>query len=584
MTPMRRHRKIASLQIGSLLRRYVAPMVPSVEPPAPVLVEGELEYIVEKILDSRVSRRKLQYLVLSDLESLEAENDRSDSPLVPTHLHRRSRTFPPLSACPSVEIFVKLVGKEIERLNTVFDHDNLTPPLRRAVKELSNMQDVVIKQADKGGNVVIWPTSLYEAEAFRQLQRPEHYRKLDTIPLSIFQQKLKSLLDEGRCVETLPSFVKDTTDVLRRLDGLALEDDTWLVTCDVESLYTSIDHSHGMRAAKFFLNMTNLGPELINFILELLGFVLTHNFFVFKDRPFLQLQGTAMGASCAPSYANLFLGLWERDVVLDTPGHSSVVSWLRYIDDILFIWQGSTSQLETFLNRLNINPLNIRLTWKSPDGTLATDVFRKSTATNSLLHFSSSHPPKLKSSIPIGQFLRARRICSDDDTFSRQAGELTRRFRNRGYRHADIQRGHSRALYSDRSSLLAGPTRRPLVNTDSAPRFITQFNSNWSEISEILNRHWPVLLTDKDLSRQLTPHPLITWRRSRTLRDVLCKSHYIPLKATPLVSPGRVPLGVVFHAGIALLVSISPELKNLRTRLGIKHIRLYTILHVTQKP
>ncbi|CAJ0966345.1 unnamed protein product [Ranitomeya imitator] len=47
----------------SLLRRYVAPMVPSVDPPAPVLVEWELEYIVGKILDSRVSRRKLQYLV-----------------------------------------------------------------------------------------------------------------------------------------------------------------------------------------------------------------------------------------------------------------------------------------------------------------------------------------------------------------------------------------------------------------------------------------------------------------------------------------------------------------------------------------
>ncbi|CAJ0965001.1 unnamed protein product [Ranitomeya imitator] len=47
----------------SLLRRYVAPVVPSIDPPAPVLVEGELEYVVEKILDSRVSRRKLQYLV-----------------------------------------------------------------------------------------------------------------------------------------------------------------------------------------------------------------------------------------------------------------------------------------------------------------------------------------------------------------------------------------------------------------------------------------------------------------------------------------------------------------------------------------
>ncbi|CAJ0950595.1 unnamed protein product [Ranitomeya imitator] len=47
----------------SLLRRYVAPVVPSVDPPATVLVEGELEYVVEKILDSRISRRKLQYLV-----------------------------------------------------------------------------------------------------------------------------------------------------------------------------------------------------------------------------------------------------------------------------------------------------------------------------------------------------------------------------------------------------------------------------------------------------------------------------------------------------------------------------------------
>ncbi|CAJ0926263.1 unnamed protein product [Ranitomeya imitator] len=47
----------------SLLRRYVVPVVPSVDPPAPVLVEGELEYVVEKILDSRFSRRKLQNLV-----------------------------------------------------------------------------------------------------------------------------------------------------------------------------------------------------------------------------------------------------------------------------------------------------------------------------------------------------------------------------------------------------------------------------------------------------------------------------------------------------------------------------------------
>ncbi|CAJ0965437.1 unnamed protein product [Ranitomeya imitator] len=47
----------------SLLRKCVVPVVPSIDPPAPVLIDGELEYVVEKILDSRFSRRKLQYLV-----------------------------------------------------------------------------------------------------------------------------------------------------------------------------------------------------------------------------------------------------------------------------------------------------------------------------------------------------------------------------------------------------------------------------------------------------------------------------------------------------------------------------------------
>ncbi|CAJ0934348.1 unnamed protein product [Ranitomeya imitator] len=367
-----------------------------------------------------------------------------------------------------------------------------------------------------------------------------------------------------RCVESLPSFVKDTTDVLRRFDGLTLEDDMWLVTCDVESLYTSIDHSHGMRAAQFFLNMTNLSTELIQFILNLLQFIPTHNYFVFKDRPFLQLQGTAMGASCAPSYANLFLGLWERDTVLDTPGHGSVILWLRYIDDVLFIWQGSTSQLEQFLNLLNVNTLNIKLTWKfsqtnidfldlqitkSEDGTVCTVIFRKTTATNALLHFASSHPPKLKSSIPTGQFLRARRICSDDDIFHRQAKDLERRFKNRGYPSKDIARGYSRALKEDRSNLLARPPKKHTSSTDSCPRFITKFNSNWREINQIFRKHWPVLLTDKDLQHQLTPYPSITWRKSQTLSDALCSSHYIPPRDNPFSKNSKGPPWGCFPCG-----------------------------------
>ncbi|CAJ0925161.1 unnamed protein product [Ranitomeya imitator] len=147
-------------------------------------------------------------------------------------------------------------------------------------------------------------------------------------------------------------------------------------------------------------------------------------------------------------------------------------------------------------------------------------------STNALLHFSSSHPPKLKRSIPVGQFLRMHRICSDEGAFHKQAADLTRRFKNRGYRHADINKGYSRALHSDRPSLLVGRPKKPSKSTDSAPRYITKFNSNWSAINNIFKRHWPILLADRVLSSQITPYPLITWRKSPTLGDVLSKEFF----------------------------------------------------------
>ncbi|XP_073521541.1 uncharacterized protein [Phyllobates terribilis] len=546
---------------------------------------------------------------LQDLKELARESEITQPASMPKQLYPRSTAFPPLSACPQVDIFVRLVRNDLSRLEEKISRDNLSHSQRRAIRELRQMKDVVIKRADKGGNVVIWPSQDYEKEAFKQLNNNTCYKRLDSIPLLTFQRELINLLDDGvesfaipvkmkeallpefpviptfyllpkvhkdplcppgrpivsgmgglcepicqfvdfflkQCVETIPSYVKDTTDVLRKLDGITLEADMWFVTCDVESLYTSIQHSDGITAARFFLEMTNSEPVLIDFILELLEFILTHNFFVFKDRPYLQLQGTAMGVSCAPSYANLFLGLWERDTVLETPGHESVISWSRYIDDVLFIWQGSTSQLDNFLHHLNNNQLNIKLTYKysqscidfldllitrMDDGRIGIDIFRKETSTNSLLHFTSSHPPKLKSSIPIGQYLRARRICSSDDKFDYQAQDLSKRFLNRGYNIRDVNKAYFRAKNSDRQSLLV-PIFKPKIGEsieNSYPRFIATFNNNWTDIRKILMRHWSVLLTDKDLKSQLPNRPVVTWRKSNTLSDLITNSHYIPPK------------------------------------------------------
>lgn len=80
------------------------------------------------------------------------------------------------------------------------------------------------------------------------------------------------------------------------------------------------------------------------FILKLLEFILKHNVFLFDGALLLQVQGVAMGTSCAPFYANLHLGGWKRELFSDEElagylGHALV--WLRYIDNICIIWDAS---------------------------------------------------------------------------------------------------------------------------------------------------------------------------------------------------------------------------------------------------
>ena len=70
--------------------------------------------------------------------------------------------------------------------------DNLSPPEREALKELKNNQSIVIKPADKGSATVIMDKSAYIAEAHRQLNNTQYYRKLDK---PIFTENVKPIND-----------------------------------------------------------------------------------------------------------------------------------------------------------------------------------------------------------------------------------------------------------------------------------------------------------------------------------------------------------------------------------------------------
>ena len=101
---------------------------------------------------------------------------------------------------------------------------------------------------------------------------------------------------------------------------------------------------------------------------------------------------------------------------------------------------------------------------------LCTSVYYKPTDSHSYLLYSSSHPSHVKNSIPFSQFLRLRRLCSDDSDFSEKSEAMCQFFDKRGYPVSVVQAGHHRAQQIDRQS---APQTAKKESTDRSPFTLT---------------------------------------------------------------------------------------------------------------
>ncbi|XP_031747711.1 uncharacterized protein LOC116406864 [Xenopus tropicalis] len=246
-------------------------------------------------------------------------------------------------------MFQKNVETELSLLHeTTSDlppRNNLTMKEKRALNTLKNDHDIVIRKADKGGQIVILNKSDYVFEAHRQLSDRETYLPLEKSPLNIYASELDALLQEalsfniiddkliafikndtpksaifhhlpkihkkerppvGRpiiagigslgenlcefidhflqpLVLRLPSYLRDSGHLLHSLDNYQWNSPNlkW-ASIDVASLYSCIPHDLGLQAIEFHLNQySTYNSNLITFLLKSIYFLLTHNFFYF---------------------------------------------------------------------------------------------------------------------------------------------------------------------------------------------------------------------------------------------------------------------------------------------------------------
>ena len=120
------------------------------------------------------------------------------------------------------------------------------------------------------------------------------------------------------------SFIRDTKHFLQKIEGLkekGVPSDSILVTMDVTSLYTNIDHEEGANACYEKLEERKRKSIPSKILKSLILLVLRSNAFRFGTAIYHQVMGTAMGTPMAPNYANIFMTKFETELLKAITSH-----------------------------------------------------------------------------------------------------------------------------------------------------------------------------------------------------------------------------------------------------------------------
>ena len=120
-----------------------------------------------------------------------------------------------------------------------------------------------------------------------------------------------------------------------------IPDNAILVTADVVELYPSIPHQAGLIALKEALDKSLSKKIPTDDLIRMTEFVLSNS------DAFQQISGTAIGTKFAPPYVCIYMDQVEQKFLAMQINQPLI--WLRYIDDIFFIWTHAEKELEKFV-------------------------------------------------------------------------------------------------------------------------------------------------------------------------------------------------------------------------------------------
>jgi hypothetical protein len=176
-------------------------------------------------------------------------------------------------------------------------------------------------------------------------------------------------------------------------------------------MYTSIPINELYDIIQESLVHNSIPIEYKNEIMTLVKVILRQNYFQYNDELYLQKEGLAMGAPTSSIFAEIFIQYLEHTHIIEILQKHNIIDYYRYVDDILIVYNDSSTNIcDTMLDFNAVHP-NIQYTMETQvdnklnylditieiiNSRFSFNIYRKPTTTDLIISNESCHPMEHK--------------------------------------------------------------------------------------------------------------------------------------------------------------------------------------------
>ena len=244
-----------------------------------------------------------------------------------------------------------------------------------------------------------------------------------------------------------------------------------------------------------------------------------------------------MGTKMEVAFANISMASIEKEILRRSV--NKPLTWKRFIDDVFCLWDTSKGEIEHFFEQPNSYHPAIKFTAEVSQletTFLDTTVYKgerfekesildvrthyKPTETFQYTNYNSCHPAGVKKGFVKGEALRLLRTNSSKVMFEENIKNFRTRLTSRGYPNNLVDKIISEVKFAERKNAL---TQTQKAHKRILP-FVTQFHPSLPCLKNILMEKWHLIQNQPLLRDIYKDPPLISYRKGKSLKDMLVKA------------------------------------------------------------